>query len=73
MRMRYQPQYTAQAKGSGNGYSNNRIVGSSSDNHSGIPTHTLPLPFGNTAGQYKIGRYVDLSNASASGVYGASA
>jgi hypothetical protein len=53
----------------GNGYSNNRIFGSSSDVQTGIPTTSLA--FGNTAGQYKIGRYVDLSNNTASGIYGA--
>jgi hypothetical protein len=57
------------AKSSGNGYSNNRIFGSSSDVQTGIPTTSLA--FGNAAGQYKSGRYVDLSNNTASGIYGA--
>jgi hypothetical protein len=66
---RYQPTFASTAKSSGNGYSNNRIFGSSSDVQTGIPTTSLA--FGNAAGQYKIGRYVDLSNNTASGIYGA--
>jgi hypothetical protein len=66
---RYQPTYASTAKSSGNGYSNNLIFGSTSDVQTGIPTTSLA--FGNTAGQYKIGRYVDLSNKNASGIYGA--
>ena len=64
---RYQSAYASTAKGSGNGYSNNRIFGSTSDVQTGIPTTSLA--FGNAAGQYKIGRYVDLSDYAASGIY----
>jgi len=64
---RCQPTYASTAKASGNGYSNNRTFGSTSDVQTGIPTTSLA--FGNAAGQYKIGRYVDLSNY-ASGIYG---
>ena len=67
---RYQSAYASTAKGSGNGYSNNRIFGSSSDVQTGIPTTSLA--FGNAAGQYKIGRCVDLPNNTASGLYGSS-
>ena len=67
---RYQPTYANTAKASGNGYSNNRIFGSVTDVQTGIATTSLA--FGNAAGQYKVGRYVDLSNNTASGIYGSS-
>ena len=67
---RYQTSFAAVNGSSGNGYSNNRIFGSTSDVQTGVASNALA--FGNTAGQYKVGRYVDLSNNTASGVYGSS-
>ncbi len=55
------------ANASGNGLSNNRIFANSSDCQT-APQNTL---IGNAANQYKIGRYVDITNTAGSGVYGA--
>ena len=69
---RYQSSYAAVNKGSGNGYSNDRIFGSSDNQTSIAYLPKAKHAFGNSAGQHKIGRYIDLSNNTASGIYGAS-
>jgi len=66
---KYQPTFATTAGGSGNGYSNNRIFSSASDNQttSGFANSST----GNAANQYKIGRYVDITNTTGQGIYGA--
>jgi hypothetical protein len=65
---KYQSTYASTAGGSGNGYTNNRVFSSSSDNQ------TTPgdanASTGNTANQYKVGRYVDITNTTGQGIYG---
>jgi hypothetical protein len=67
---RYQPSFNTVAGGSGNGYSNNRVFSSASDNQ--ITAGSQNTAVGNAANQYKIGRYVDITNTTGSGVYGGS-
>jgi hypothetical protein len=66
---RYQPSFNTVAGSSGNGYSNNRVFSSASDNQ--ITAGSQNTAAGNAANQYKIGRYVDISTNS-TGVYGTS-
>ena len=68
---------TTSTASSGNGYSNNRIFGFTSDNQIAAGAQRLAaLPIacfatiGNAANQYKISRYVDVNTVSGSGVYG---
>jgi hypothetical protein len=65
---KYQPTFATTAGGSGNGYSNNRIFSSASDNQTtaGFANSST----GNAANQYKIGRYVDITNTTGQGIYG---
>jgi hypothetical protein len=66
---RYQSAITAVNGSSGNGYTNNRVFASTSDNQTvaGIANTAI----GNAANQYKIGRYVDITNTTGQGIYGA--
>ena len=66
---KYQPSFTAVNGASGNGYSNNRIFASTTDNQTALGAQNTAI--GNAANQYKIGRYVDVTNTAGSGVYGA--
>jgi len=54
---------------SGNGYNDNRVFSSGSDNQ--IVAGAQNTSTGNAANQYKIGRYVDLTNTTGQGIYGA--
>ena len=54
--------------GSGNGYSNNRVFAFTTDNQT--PSGVQNLAVGNAANQYKIGRYVDITNTSGQAIYG---
>jgi hypothetical protein len=63
---RYQPAVGPTAGASGNGYSNNRIFASTTDNQTALGAQNTAV--GNAANQYKIGRYIDISGGS--GVYG---
>jgi hypothetical protein len=67
---RYQSAITAVNGSSGNGYTNNRVFASTSDNQTvaGIANAAI----GNAANQYKIGRYVDITNTTGQGIYGGS-
>ena len=65
---KYQAAYASTAGGSGNGYSNNRVFASTSDNQTTAGNANAST--GNAANQYKIGRYVDVNTVSGSGVYG---
>jgi hypothetical protein len=65
---KYQPAFATTAAGSGNGYSNNRIFASSSDNQTTAGAANVAV--GNAANQYKIGRYVDITNTAGQGIYG---
>jgi hypothetical protein len=65
---KYQPAFAATNGASGNGYSNNRIFASSSDNQIALGAQNTTI--GNPANQYKIGRYVDITNTSGQGIYG---
>jgi hypothetical protein len=67
---KYSQTYANTASASGNGYSNNRVFASVSDNQTAQGTQNTAI--GNVANQYKIGRYIDLTNTTGSGVYGAS-
>ena len=60
---------TALTGSSGNGYTNNRVFASSSDNQTVAGAQNAST--GNAANQYKIGRYVDITNTSGQGIYGA--
>ncbi len=62
---KYQPTYISTNGASGNGYSNNRV-----DNQKGLGAQNATI--GNAANQYKIGRYVDMTNTAGNGVYGGS-
>ena len=53
---------------SGNGYNDNRVFFSGSDNQ--IVAGAQNTSTGNAANQYKIGRYVDITNTGGQGVYG---
>jgi hypothetical protein len=57
---KYQPSITAVNGSSGNGYSNNRVFASTSDNQTAGGAQNTAV--GNAANQYKIGRYVDITN-----------
>ena len=67
---KYQAAYgTTTVNGSsGNGYSNNRVFSSSSDNQTAAGNANAST--GNAANQYKIGRYVDITNTTGQGIYG---
>jgi len=66
---KYQSTYATTAGGSGNGYTNNRVFSSSSDNQTSSGDANAST--GNTANQYKVGRYVDITNTTGQGIYGA--
>jgi hypothetical protein len=67
---KYSATFANTASASGNGYPNNRVFASASDNQTGVgPQNTL---IGNAANQYTVGRYVDLTTTTGSGIYGAS-
>ena len=66
---KYQSQYATLVGGSGNGYNNNRIFANSSDNQTAPGAANAAV--GNAANQFKIGRYVDITNTSGQGIYGA--
>jgi hypothetical protein len=67
---KYQAAYgTTTVNGSsGNGYSNNRVFSSTSDNQTAAGNANAST--GNAANQYKIGRYVDITNTTGQGIYG---
>jgi hypothetical protein len=67
---KYQAAYgTTTVNGSsGNGYSNNRVFASTSDNQTAAGNANAST--GNAANQYKIGRYVDITNTTGQGIYG---
>ena len=62
---KYQPAFNTTSGASGNGYSNNRVFASTTDNQTVLGAQNTAV--GNAANQYKIGRYIDLT---ASGVAG---
>ncbi len=65
---KYQSTYATTSGASGNGYSNNRVFASTSDNQTvGGAANTST---GNAANQYKIGRYDDITNTGGQGIYG---
>ena len=66
---KYQASGSAVAGSSGNGYNNNRIFAASSDNQIALGAQNTAV--GNAANQYKIGRYVDLTNTGGQNIYGA--
>ncbi len=66
---KYQSTYASTATGSGNGYSNNRVFSSVSDNQTTAGDANAST--GKTTNQYKIGRYVDITNTTGQGIYGA--
>ena len=66
--VKYQSTYASTATASGNGYSNNRVFASTSDNQTAAGNANAST--GNAANQYKISRYVDVNTVSGSGVYG---
>jgi hypothetical protein len=65
---KYQPTYASTAGASGNGYSNNRVFSSASDNQT--TSGDANASTGNAANQYKVGRYVDITNTAGQGIYG---
>jgi hypothetical protein len=65
---KYQSTFASTAGGSGNGYSNNRVFASTSDNQTVAGAQNTAV--GNAANQHKIGRYVDLTNAGGQNIYG---
>jgi hypothetical protein len=65
---KYQSAFATTAAGSGNGYTNNRIFSSASDNQTTAGAANAAV--GNAANQYKIGRYVDITNTAGQGIYG---
>jgi len=65
---KYQAQYATQSAGSGNGYSNNRIFTNVSDNQTAAGAANTAV--GNAANQFKIGRYVDITNTCGQNIYG---
>jgi hypothetical protein len=65
---KYQATYATTATASGNGYSNNRVFSSASDNQTTAGDANAST--GNAANQYKVGRYVDITNATGQGIYG---
>jgi hypothetical protein len=67
---KYQPAFGSTAGASGNGYSNNRVFASTTDNQTALGVANAAV--GNAANQYKIGRYVDLTNTGGQGIYGGS-
>jgi hypothetical protein len=66
---KYQSSFGAVNGGSGNGYNNNRVFASTTDNQTGAGAQNTAV--GNATNQYKIGRYVDLTNTGGQGIYGA--
>ena len=52
---KYQPSITAVNGSSGNGYTNNRVFASTTDNQTVVGAQNTAV--GNAANQYKIGRY----------------
>jgi hypothetical protein len=67
---KYQASVAAVNGSSGNGYNNNRIFTSTSDNQTVLGNQNNAV--GNAANQYKIGRYIDTTNTAGQGIYGAS-
>jgi hypothetical protein len=65
---KYQSTYASTVSGSGNGYNNNRVFSSTSDNQ--VTSGDANASTGNAANQYKIGRYVDTTNTTGQGIYG---
>ncbi len=65
---KYQSTYASTAGGSGNGYNNNRVFSSASDNQT--TSGDANASTGNAANQYKVGRYVDITNTAGQGIYG---
>ena len=65
---KYQAAYATTATASGNGYSNNRVFSSASDNQ--ITSGDANASTGNAANQYKVGRYIDITNTTGQGIYG---
>ena len=57
---KYQQAYAATTGACGNGLSNNRIFANTSDNQTAAGTQSTLT--GNAANQYKIGRYVDMTD-----------
>ena len=66
---KYQSAGGATNGSSGNGYNNNRIFAAASDNQIALGVQNTAV--GNAANQYKIGRYVDLTNTGGQNIYGA--
>ena len=67
---KYSQTFANAASASGNGLSNNRSFANSSDNQTAVGAQNTLI--GDAATHCKIGRYVDLSNTTGSGVCGAS-
>jgi len=65
---KYLPLFANTASTSGNGLSNNRVFAAASDNQISVGAQNTLI--GNAANQYKIGRYIDVTNTGGSGVYG---
>ena len=65
---KYQSAYASTAAGSGNGYTNNRVFSSTSNNQT--TGGDVNASTANTANQYKVGRYVDITNTTGHGIYG---
>ena len=65
---KYQSQYASLAAGSGNRYNNNRIFANASDNQTAAGVANTAV--GNAANQFKIGRYVDITNPGGQVIYG---
>ena len=65
---KFQSSASAVTGGSGNGYTNNRVFASTTDNQTVVGAQNTAV--GNAANQYKIGRYVDITNTGGQGVYG---
>jgi hypothetical protein len=65
---KYQSSFAAVNGGSGNGYNNNRVFSSASDNQ--IIAGVQNTSTGNAANQYKIGRYLDITYTGGQDMYG---
>jgi hypothetical protein len=65
---KYQSTYASTSGASGNGYNNNGVFSSTSDNQTASGDQNAST--GNAANQYKIGRYVDITNTTGQGIYG---
>jgi hypothetical protein len=66
---KYQPTAIAVNGATRNGYTNNRIFASTTDNQTALGVANAAV--GNAANQKKMGRYVDTTNTSGQGIYGA--